>query len=139
MTETTSTNSAYAVGWDFTAYTPAEDLRFLASGNSGNSTRYVGIGNVIDVLTPGTMINASSVLVLTGAVQPGAFQAGVINGYVGVAFNNEITDTVNYGWVSLTTTAPTGFPVTVNQYCYENDGTGIMAGGEKIFRDGFDG
>lgn len=115
-------------GWDLNTYASGGALRFFSSGSASNTTRYVGTGTIIDLLAAGTMIDASSILSPTGVLQPGAFQAGVTNGYVGVAFNNEGTATTNYGWASLTTTGPNGFPATINEYCYQDDGTGIMAG-----------
>ncbi len=138
VTQTTSPNSGFVVGWDLNAYASVGILRFFSSSSAGNTARYVGTGAVIDVLAPGTMVDVWSVLATTGVVQPGAFQAGVTNGYIGVAFNNEVTATTNYGWASLTTTGPSGFPVTINQYCYQDDGTGIMAGGDGIFTNGFE-
>lgn len=138
VTGTTSRSSTYAVGWDFAAYTPDGNLRFYSNSNSGNMTRYVGFADLVDVLPAGAIVGASSTFASTGANEAGAFQTGVSNGYVGVAFKNEGTDIVNYGWVSMTTTGPNGFPATVNQYCYQNDGTSIVVGGDKIFENGFE-
>ena len=138
VTQTTSPFSGSVGGWDLNAYASSGLLRFFSSTTTSNTTLYVGTGTTIDVLPVGTMIDVSSTLSPPGVQQPGAFQAGVTNGYIGVAFNNEGTATTNYGWVSLTTTGPNGFPAMVNQYCYQNDGTGIVAGGERIFTNGFD-
>ena len=128
VTGASGTSSGSATGWDFSAYATSSTLRFFSSANANNTTRYVATGSTADLLAAGTMIDASSVLAPTGTVQPGAFQAGVTNGYLGVAFNNEGTSTTNYGWASVTTTGPNGFPATLNGYCYQDDGTGIMAG-----------
>ena len=114
LNQTTSPNSGFVNGWDFNAYASTGILRFFSSTTASNTTRYVGTGTTIDVLPVGTMIDVSSTLSPPGVQQPGAFQAGVTNGYIGVAFNNEGTATMNYDWVSLTTAAPTGFPITVN-------------------------
>lgn len=115
-------------GWDFNAYQTGGNLRFFTSTNAANTNRIVGTGTTADVLPAGTMIDGSSPLTTAGIVNPGALLGGVTNGYVGVAFNNEGTATTNYAWVSLSTTGPTGYPVTINQYCYQDDGSGIMAG-----------
>ena len=131
--------AATAAGWDFNAYASGTAIGFFSSASSANTTRYVGVAPPIAPLAPGTMIDASSPLLPSGTHTPGAFRDGVSNGYVGVVFRNEGTSTTNYGWVSLTTTGPNGFPATINEYCFSNDGTGIIAGGEKIFRNGFDG
>jgi hypothetical protein len=47
---------------------------------------------------------------------------------LGVEFLNENTGATNYGWVSISTTAATGFPATITGYAYENAGGSIMAG-----------
>ena len=49
--------------------------------------------------------------------------------YLGVRFFNEATSSVNYGWIQLDTGAAGGFPATLIQYCYQNDGTQIQTGG----------
>ena len=128
VTGASGTTGTSTAGWDFSAYASGSSIRFFSSSSANNSTRYVGTGSTADLLASGTMIDASSTLAATGTVQPGAFQAGVTNGYLGVAFNSEGTSTTNYGWASVTTTGPNGFPATLNGYCYQNDGTGIMAG-----------
>ena len=128
VTGATATSGGGAAGWDFSAYASSGALRFYSSSSAANTTRYVGTGAAVDLLAAGTMIDATSSLASAGVNQPGAFQAGVTNGYVGVAFTNESTAATNYGWASVTTTGPNGFPATINQYCYENSGTGIMAG-----------
>lgn len=137
---TGSAGSSAVAGWDFNAYASgsANVLRFFSSGSASNTTRYVGMGTTVYLLASGTMVDASSPIATTGTFPAVAFLAGVSNGYVGVAFKNEGTSTTNYGWVSLTTTGPNGFPATINQYCFSNNGTAIMAGGEKIFKNGFD-
>lgn len=128
VTGASGTSGPSTAGWDFSAYASSSTLRFFSSSAAANMTRYVGTAGTADLLGAGTMIDASSILSPTGTVLPGAFQAGVTNGYLGVAFNNEVTSTTNYGWASVTTTGPSGFPATLDGYCYQNDGTGIMAG-----------
>ncbi len=136
---TQSASSSALPGWDFNAYATSGALNFYSSNSAGNTTRYVGTGTTVDMLVAGTMINSGSSLSNAGVAPGGAFRAGVTNAYMGVVFTNESTATTNYGWASLTTTGPTGFPAMINQYCYENNGGGIMAGGEMIFKNGFDG
>lgn len=54
--------------------------------------------------------------------------AGVTNAnYLGFRFTEG--GNTYYGWISLTTTGPNGFPATLNSYCYENTpNTQITAG-----------
>ena len=121
-----SSTSAVA-GWDFNTWATGGNLAFFGSNAAANTTAYVGAATQVSLLAGGTMIDASSTTV-TGVANAAAFLVGVTNGYVGVVFRNEGTAVTNYGWASLTTTAGTGFPATLNEYCYQNDGTGIMAG-----------
>lgn len=125
-------------GWDFNVFADSGVLKFFSSSSTFNETRYVGTGTTVQVLAAGTLIDATSLLSTAGVAPGGAFQEGVTDGYVGVVFNNEGTATTNYGWASLTTTGPNGFPATINAYCYQNDGTGIIAGADGIFANGFD-
>lgn len=47
------------------------------------------------------------------------------DGYVGVAFYNEGTGAVNYGYIHMTTTSPEGFPAQVLEYGYNRVGDPI--------------
>lgn len=47
------------------------------------------------------------------------------NGYIGVAFVNEDTGQLNYGYIHPTTTAPKGFPAQVLEYVYDNSGAAV--------------
>ena len=125
-------------GWDFNAYASGGQLNFFSSNSTNNTTRYVGIATTVDVLGGSTMIDATSPLSTAGVAPGGIFRGGVSNGFIGVVFKNESTAVTNYGWVSLTTAGPNGFPATINQYCYQNNGTGIPAGGNQIFKSGFE-
>ncbi|MEO7433847.1 MAG: hypothetical protein ABIR62_17910 [Dokdonella sp.] len=134
-----SNTTGSVAGWDFNVFASGlATLNFFSSNSTLNTTRYVGAGATVDVLAAGTIIDATSILSSAGVSPGGAFGAGVTHGYVGVAFTNEAAAITNYGWVSLTTTGPNGFPATINQFCYQNDGSGIFAGGELIFVDGFE-
>lgn len=138
VTGVSSTTSSVA-GWDFNVFASAAGLlNFFSSNSALNTTRYVGAGLTIDVLAAGTLVDAASILSQADVAPGDAFRVGVIHGYLGVVFRNEPVAMTNYGWVSLTTTGPSGFPATINQFCYQNDGTGIIAGGEVIFADDFE-
>jgi hypothetical protein len=47
------------------------------------------------------------------------------DGYVGIAFYNEATSAVNYGYLHLTTAGPLGFPATVHDWAYDASGAAI--------------
>lgn len=123
------TNTAGTVaGWDLNVYSATAGLSFFSSTGANNTTKYVGVGTDVSVLASGTAIDGTSTYATIGVDVSTGFRAGVANGYFGIAFRNEATATTNYGWANLTTTGPTGFPATLNGYCYQNDGTGINAG-----------
>ena len=88
-------------------------------------------GLLITPLSAGTPIDASSTF-LTGiqssATAMASYRAGVTNAnYLGFRFTEG--GNTYYGWISLTTTGPNGFPATLNSYCYENTpNTQITAG-----------
>ena len=50
---------------------------------------------------------------------------GTTDGYIGIAFYNESTSAVNYGYIHMTTTSPEGFPAQVLDYGYNRVGDPI--------------
>ena len=48
---------------------------------------------------------------------------------MGLKFRNDLTGSINYGYVKLTTTAPDGFPATITGRAYENTGAAITVPG----------
>jgi hypothetical protein len=50
---------------------------------------------------------------------------GGTDGYIGVAFYNEGTGAVNYGYLHLTTSGPLGFPAEVHDWAYDSSGASI--------------
>ncbi len=56
-------------------------------------------------------------------------------------FRDEISSSIVYGWLHLTTTAPLGFPATIEGWCYEDSGASIVTPDPRpdaIFADGFE-
>ena len=43
----------------------------------------------------------------------------------GVAFQNENTGVLNYGYIHMTTTSPEGFPAQVLEWAYDSSGAAI--------------
>jgi hypothetical protein len=71
-----------------------------------------------DTIGPDSPVSAAS-----NGADMSAFEAGV-DGYIGVAFYNEGTGAVNYGYLHVTTSAG-GFPVQVLDYGYNSVGEAI--------------
>ncbi len=127
LTGVAAASGAANPGWDWNPYNSGTGLSFFWPGATTGGG--VGTGAVYDVLAAGTPVSAASTFVnLTATAATAAFKAGVSGGFLGFRFQNETTAAVNYGWAALNTTAGTGFPMTIVQYCYENTGAAIPAG-----------
>jgi hypothetical protein len=130
----TGTAGAGTTGWDINLYqtgTPAA-LFFFWPTTPANSFGGASTATVYDALSSGAVIGPASTFILnSGAGGPAPFvnwQATQTGKYLGVRFFNENTSTINFGWLQLNTTATSGFPATISQYCYQTDGTAITAG-----------
>lgn len=83
-------------------------------------------------LAAGTTIGPSSYLGRGQLNAPNYYVQGTE--YLGLGFLNEATNTINYGWVRISTTAPNadtgtrGLPAYILDYAYENTGAPILAG-----------
>lgn len=134
VTGAQGTAGGSTAGWDVNMYLTGGTLFFFWPSSPATSFGGVadGTGTNYAVLTSGAMIDGTSTfLVSSGGGGAGPYVnwlAGSTGNYLGVRFFNEATSAINYGWIQLDTTAPTGFPATIVSYCYENTGVGIMAG-----------
>ena len=50
---------------------------------------------------------------------------GGVDGYIGIAFVNSQTNTLNYGWIHIVTSAPDGFPAQVLDYQFDSTGAAV--------------
>ena len=75
------------------------------------------------VLHSGDTVGPSSV-VSAGSIPMTNWQGGA-DGYVGIAFWNEATSQLNYGYIHMTTTSPEGFPAQVLEWAYDSSGAAI--------------
>ena len=88
------------------------------------------VGGVVDangvdfaVLHSGDTIGPDSI-VSGGSTLMTNWIAGA-DGYIGVAFYNESTAAVNFGYLHVTTAAPFGFPAEVHEWAYDSSGAAI--------------
>ncbi|MEO5558926.1 MAG: hypothetical protein ABIO49_04070 [Dokdonella sp.] len=134
-------------GFDFDPYAsqasnPSNQLKFYWGSASNNGAGVVTTGDTYAVLTAGNAIGPASIFSRAGFTGvTTAWQAGVTVGYLGTRFTNETTNTLTYGWVHLTTSAPLGFPMNVLDWCYEDGGSAITVPQldiDRIYCDGFD-
>lgn len=138
VTGTTGTSSGAVPGFDFDPYSGGADgMNFYFGGGADANNGAVFDGTIYPVLANGTVIGAASTFGLgTADTTMTAWRAGA-TGFLGVRFTNEATSAANFGWVNITTTAGTGFPATINSYCYDNTGADIMAGTTPVSLQSF--
>ena len=70
-----------------------------------------------DTIGPASTISAASI--------PMANWIGGTDGYIGIAFENEDTGELNYGYIHMTTGSPDGYPAQWLEYAYDKTGAAI--------------
>lgn len=132
-TGATATSGTGFNGWNFNPW-GSSTLGFYYSGTSGGTTTQkggVGTGAIttgnFSVLSAGEPIGPSQQFNTTTGGGTN-WQTALTDVYYGLRFLNSVTSTVNYGWIRMSTSAPTGVPATINQYCYDDSGAEIAAG-----------
>lgn len=127
ITGATGTDGGAVAGWDFNPYDrglPGVSFWFDNDPNKGALSN----GTNIVVLAAGAPIGPTSTFANTVADPIASlWRVAQTGGYLGIRVFNESTSTMNYGWIQANT-GPSGFPFTINSYCYQNDGTEITAG-----------
>lgn len=122
--------------WDVYNPSRVDDVNFYDYGD-GTLTLYtygdlitLPIGVVVDaggaqfaVLQSGTTIGPASMLTRNSNYMINWLDG--VDGYLGIAFQNEETGALNYGYIHLTTTGPLGFPARVLEYAYDKSGAAI--------------
>lgn len=110
-------------GWDFGPW-GTSTLNFFWNSTPALSNGGVG-GTTYTDLPAGSVVSvASTFLASAAAAATVAFQATGTH-TLGFRFFNESTAAINYGYLSMTTTGPLGFPATVNGWSFENSGAAI--------------
>ncbi len=119
-------------GWDFNPYQTGTGLGFywcstptvLVCGGVVAS-----VGGPYAILAPGDVISAASIFSRT-ILATANFKAGGTNLILGFRMYNDVTATVNYGYLVMDTTAGAGtmagFPATIKRYVYDNTGAAIV-------------
>ena len=75
------------------------------------------------------MVSSSSIFTaVTATTATAAFQTTGTH-TLGFRFFNEATGAINYGYLTMTNTATTGFPATITGWSFENTGGAITVGG----------
>jgi hypothetical protein len=114
-------------GWDFNPYSGGSLLFYW--GGDVNPDENGGVvdvdGVTYSVLGSGDTVGSGSTFSQGAQAGTDLWLAGVTGGYLGVKFLNEGTGQTNYGYVHVTTTSPTGFPMTILDYAYDQTGADI--------------
>lgn len=144
VTGVSGQSEASVPGFDVDIYAaastnPSGQLRFYWGPSTTGGAGVVTAGDSYAVLAAGALIGPDSLFsraAFTG--DTAAWQAGV-TGYLGLRFRNEASGTILYGWMRLGTSAPLGFPATIERWCYEDTGAALtIPGGEAVFAHGFE-
>ena len=127
LTGANAPTTAAVPGWDFGPWGSANTLSFFFSGTPANSSGGVAgttLGPYLN-LPLGSVISAASTFsASTSNLQTTAFQSTGTS-RLGFRFFNEATSAINYGYVTMQTTGPLGFPATVTGWSFENNGSAI--------------
>lgn len=111
-------------GWNPYASSSNVSFYWPSAGGGGG----VATGNVYSVLAPGAMVGPSSTFIaLTATSATADWRAGA-DGYMGFKLTCPGAGTC-YGYAHLTSTAATGFPLTLVDYCYDSAGAQIIIPG----------
>ena len=127
LTGANAPTTAAVPGWDFNPFGSSSTLAFFFNGTPPNSNGGVAgtsTGPYLN-LPLGSVISAASTFSAnTSSLQTTAFQSTGTS-RLGFRFFNEATSAINYGYVTMQTTGPLGFPATVTGWSFENNGGAI--------------
>lgn len=114
-------------GWDIGPWGSSNTLTFFFNGTPANSSGGVAAtttGPYLDLAVGSVISSASTFSASASNLQTAAFQSSGTH-RLGFRFFNETTSAVNYGYMTLQTTGPLGFPATVTGWSFENSGAAI--------------
>ena len=136
VTGANAVTPAGAPGWDLNPYATGGNLGFFTSTAPANTNAVVLSGGVAAALALGNTVGPGNTYTAGGtAGTAGTAFRTTATSFVGFRFNNELTGIINYGYMQISTTAPTGFPATITRYVYENTGQAItIANPPNLFR-----
>jgi hypothetical protein len=130
---TGATGSSPVPGWDFNPYNASAgtQLGFYWAPTPANTSGGVAgttTGPYLD-LPPGSVVGPASTFtrVILGTTGSPFLTTG--SHILGFSFFNENTSATDYGYLSMTTTAASGFPATINGWSFDDTGAAITVGG----------
>ena len=93
------------------------DATSLSVGGATDGSGEFAVLNSGATIGPGSSFSPASV--------PMVNWTGGADGYLGIAFENESTGELNYGYIHMTTTGPDGYPGQWLEYAYDKTGAAI--------------
>jgi hypothetical protein len=114
-------------GWDIGPWGNGGTLAMFFNGTPANSNGGVAgatTGPYLDLAAGSVISSASTFSATTATAATLAFQSAGTH-TLGFRFFNESTAAINYGYMTLTTTGPLGFPATITGWSFENSGGAI--------------
>ncbi len=127
LTSANAPTTGAVPGWDFGPWGSSSGLAFFWNGTpSGTSGGVAGTttGPYLDLPLGSVISRGSTFSSSASSAQTLAFQAGGTH-VLGFRFFNESTAATNYGYLTMATTGPLGFPATVTGWSFENSGAAI--------------
>jgi len=114
-------------GWDFGPWGNTNALSFFWNNTAPSISGGVASTSTGPYLSLplGSVISAASTFaVSTSSAQTTAFQTTGTR-FLGFRFFNESTAAINYGYLTMQSTGPLGFPATITGWSFENNGGAI--------------
>jgi hypothetical protein len=114
-------------GWDIGPWGSASTLAMFFNGTPANSNGGVAgttTGPYLDLAAGSVISSASTFSATTSTTATTAFQSTGTH-TLGFRFFNETTSAINFGYMTLVTTGPLGFPATITGWSFENSGGAI--------------
>ena len=127
LTGANSPVPASVPGWDFGPWGSANTLAFFFNSTPANSSGGVAgttTGPYLDLAIGSVISSASTFSASASNLQTAAFQSTGTH-RLGFRFFNEPTSAINYGYLTMQSTGPLGFPATVTGWSFENNGGSI--------------
>jgi hypothetical protein len=126
LTGATGTTSASVSGWDFNPYlaSAGTQLGFYWAATAGGVASTTATGPYLSLAAGATISSASTFTrAILGTTASPFITTGLHN--LGFQFLNEATNAINYGYLTMTNTATTGFPTVITGWKFENSGAAI--------------
>ncbi len=135
LTGATGSSAAGVAGWDFNPYNSNGGTRLGFYWNQNPAASHGGVASTGSGpylnLAPGTVVGPASTFSNTIAGTVGSPFLTTSSLVLGFRFQNENTNTVNYGYLNMTTTASNGFPATITGWSFEDSGASITVAGDS--------